>query len=145
MVLPKNLLEIYQKNCYFYSCTVSRIDQAVLNEFIREGYFERHLNKMRKIYRTKHDLLLQELIPFGKTFEVTGEHGGLHLLLTAKTAVSEDELVTAALNKGVRVYRLSDSCIEKIPGQRATVLLGFGAVSEPAIKEGIQKLKEAWL
>ncbi len=145
MVLPKNLLEIYQKNCYFYSCTVSRIDQAVLNEFIREGYFERHLNKMRKIYRTKHDLLLQELVPFSEKFTVTGEHGGLHLLLTAKTDASEDELVMTAMNKGVRVYRFSDSCIEKIPGQRATVLLGFGAVSEQAIKEGIQKLKEAWL
>lgn len=145
MVLPKDLLEVYRRNCYFYSCTVSRIDQSVLNEFIRDGYFERHLNKMRKIYRMKHDLMLQELGGFGDKFKVTGERGGLHLLLTAKSNVSEDELVEAALEMGVRVYRLSDSCVENIPGQQATVLLGFGAVSEQAIKEGIQKLKEAWL
>jgi len=145
MVLPKSLLEVYHKNCYFYSCTVSRIDQGVLNEFIRDGYFERHLNKMRKIYRTKHDLMLQELLPFEKQFAVTGEHGGLHLLLTARKDVSEKELVEKALNNGVRVYGLSDSCMEELPKKKATVLLGFGAVSESEIKEGIQKLKEAWL
>src|SRR5699024_3875686 len=47
MVLPKQLLAIYQEKLSFYSCTVSRIDQAILSEFIREGHFERHLNRMR--------------------------------------------------------------------------------------------------
>ena len=145
MVLPKPLLEVYHRDCYFYSCTVSRIDQGVLNEFIRDGYFERHLNKMRKLYRTKHDLLLQELVPFAKKFKVSGEHGGLHLLLTAKGNVSEQELIDRAESVGVRVYGLSDSCVEEIPHRRATVLLGFGALTEQEIQEGIQKLKEAWL
>lgn len=145
MVLPKPLLEVYHRDCYFYSCTVSRIDQGVLNEFIRDGYFERHLNKMRKLYRAKHDLLLQELTPFAKKFVVSGEHGGLHLLLTAKGKVSEEELVRGAAEAGVRVYGLSDSCIEGISEREATVLLGFGAMSEQAITEGIHKLKEAWL
>ena len=57
LVLPESLLEKYLRECGFYSCTVSRIDQSILDEFIREGYFERHLNKMRKIYRAKHELL----------------------------------------------------------------------------------------
>ena len=41
MVLPETLLEVYRRDCSFYSCTVSRIDQRILNEFIRDGYFER--------------------------------------------------------------------------------------------------------
>ncbi len=145
MVLPKPLLEIYRRDCYFYSCTVSRIEQGVLNEFIRDGYFERHLNKMRKRYRAKHDLLLQELAPFVKRFRISGEHGGLHLLLTAKSNVTEEELIDRATAVGVRVYGLSDSCVEPVKGCGATVLLGFGALSEEEIKEGISKLKEAWL
>ena len=48
MVLPYPLLERYRSECGFYSCTVSRIDQTILNEFIQDGYFERYLNKMRK-------------------------------------------------------------------------------------------------
>ena len=68
MVLPGDLLDIYRRDCSFYSCTVSRIDQRILNEFIRDGYFERHLNKMRMRYRAKHDLLLAGLEPFKKQF-----------------------------------------------------------------------------
>lgn len=66
MVLPETLLEVYRRDCSFYSCTVSRIDQRILNEFIRDGYFERHLNKMRMRYRAKHDQLLEGLEPFQK-------------------------------------------------------------------------------
>ena len=84
MVLPGDLLDIYRRDCSFYSCTVSRIDQRILNEFIRDGYFERHLNKMRMRYRAKHDLLLAGLEPFKKQFVISGEDAGLHLLLTAK-------------------------------------------------------------
>ena len=58
MVLPLPLLRVYEEKCSFYSTTVSRIDQRILNEFIGNGHFERHLNRMRKIYREKHDRLL---------------------------------------------------------------------------------------
>ena len=145
MVLPKPLLEIYHRECFFYSCTVSRIDQGVLNEFIQVGDFERHLNKMRKLYRAKHDLLLEELEAFETKFNVTGEHGGLHLLLVAKGHEKEEELIRNARNVGVRVYGLSDSCVEGIVPGKAAVLLGFGAMSQQEIKEGVAKLKEAWL
>lgn len=149
MVLPKALLEKYRQELFFYSCTVSRIDQSILNEFIRDGYFERHLNRMRKIYRAKHELLLEELRPFREKFTVTGENAGLHLLLTAKGAVGEEELVAAAAGVGVKVYGLSGNMAET-PGQRkkpvtATVLMGFGALKHEQIREGIRRLKEVWL
>lgn len=144
MVLPKPLLEKYRRDCYFYSCTVSRIDQRILNEFIRDGYFERHLNKMRKFYRGKHEVLLEALKPFEKKFKITGEHAGLHLLLTAKGTISEKELVQKAKEQGVRVYGLSDSMVDEAEG-RATILLGYGALSTAEILEGIECLKKGWL
>lgn len=153
MVLPEILLEKYKRELFFYSCTVSRIDQSILNEFIRDGYFERHLNRMRKIYRAKHELLLDELRPFRKKFAVAGENAGLHLLLKAKTNISEDQLVRNAARAGVRVYGLSES-MDPEPDSRtgrntlpepATVLMGFGALSHEQIREGIRRLKEAWL
>ena len=143
MVLPDPLLKVYKRDCAFYSCTVSRIDQSILNEFIRDGYFERHLNKMRKIYRAKHDLLLNELALFHKKFTVSGENAGLHLLLTAKEPVSEEELVDRAAKQGVRVYGLS-SGMSSENQKAATVLLGFGGMSPDQITEGIRHLKAAW-
>ncbi|MCH5342915.1 MAG: PLP-dependent aminotransferase family protein [Acetatifactor sp.] len=144
MVLPKVLLERYFRECYFYSCTVSRIDQRILNEFIRDGYFERHLNKMRKRYRAKHDLLLECLQPFERQFAISGEDAGLHLLLHAKQPRAEEELIGSAAEHGVRVYGLSDSFVAETP-ERGTVLLGFGALRDEEIVEGIGHLKDAWL
>lgn len=144
MVLPKSLLQKYREECYFYSCTVSRIDQRILNEFIRDGYFERHLNKMRKIYRGKHDLLLEGLKPFGEFFQVSGEHAGLHLLLAAKKDVSEEKLIRTAAERGVKVYGLSGSMVD-ISNRKATILLGFGGLENEAIVEGTKLLEQAWL
>ena len=144
MVLPESLLEVHRRDCSFYSCTVSRIDQRILNEFIRDGYFERHLNKMRMHYRAKHDLLLAELEPFKKAFTISGEDAGLHLLLTAKGAVTEAQLLSAATEAGVKVYGMSENMVET-DAPKATILLGFGSVSEPEMKEGLHRLQKAWL
>lgn len=146
MVLPETLLSRYLRDCYFYSCTVSRIDQRILNEFIKDGYFERHLNKMRKIYRTKHDLLLECLAPVSTKFIISGEDAGLHLLLTAKGEVTEEELIRAAAEKGVKVYGISDSMVEAASGKSVsgTILLGFGGLSAGEICEGAELLKDAW-
>lgn len=143
MVLPEQLLKKYREECFFYSCTVSRIDQSILNEFISQGYFERHLNKMRKIYRAKHELLLEELKPFRKKYMISGENAGLHLLLTSKEKRGERELVEKALARGVRVYGLSEGMLD---GKESnTVLLGFGGLTREQIVGGTVKLKEAWL
>lgn len=144
MVLPDALLARYLRDCSFYSCSVSRIDQRILDEFIREGYFERHLNKMRKIYRAKHGLLLERLQSFREEFAISGQNAGLHLLLTSRKGVREAELLRRAARKGVRVYGLSEGIVEDSP-DGATVLVGFGGLSCEAIEEGVGLLEEAWL
>ena len=143
LVLPEALLARYRRDCSVYSCTVSRIDQSILNQFIGAGHFERHLNKMRKIYRAKHDLLLECLADMRDAFRVSGENAGLHLLLTAKGGMGEGELVRRAAERGVRVYGLSESMVEEAPDSR-TVLLGFGGLDERQIREGVALLREAW-
>ncbi len=146
MVLPMKLVEEYEKKCAFYSTTVSRIEQKILDEFIKEGYFERHLNKMRKCYKDKHDYLLELLEPFEKHFSITGENAGLHLLLTAKEEVSEDTLIKKAMQHGVKVYGLSESYVNGgKEGQKGTILLGYGGLTKQEIEEGVIALKEAWL
>lgn len=145
MVLPPALLQAYRKRCGFYSCTVSRIDQKVLNEFIAGGYFERHLNKMRKCYRAKHEVLLEALRPLQEHFRVMGEHAGLHILLEARGQVSEQALIESAKEAGIAVYGLRGYEVEEqtIP-RPATILLGFGGLSTEELREGIGRLYEAW-
>ena len=147
MVLPVDLLKKYEENCGFYASTVSRIDQRILNEFIREGYFERYLNKMRKLYKEKHDFLLEQLTDFEEEFLISGENAGLHVLLTSKRKIPEAELLRSARKAGIKLYGMSDSLFgQKKPDERYenTVLLGYGALSVKEIEEGVEALKKAW-
>ena len=145
MVLPKKLLRRYERQFSSFSSTVPGIDQAVLDAFIREGAFERHLNRMRKVYKEKHDCLLEGLRPLMEDFAVSGENAGLHVLLTDKRGRSEEWLTGRAKEAGVRVYGLSEAMVggEKKEGP-ATVLLGFGGLTEEEIRRGTGLIKEAW-
>ena len=58
MVLPKRLGEEFQRKLGFYSCTVPNFEQYTLAEFIRRGYFEKQINRMRNYYRARRDELL---------------------------------------------------------------------------------------
>ena len=146
MVLPQILLERYRKQCYFYSTTVSRIDQKVLEAFIGEGYFERYLNKMRKHYKEKHDLMLEQLEDFERAFHITGENAGLHLLLTGTQGQTEEALLAAAETVGVKVYGLSESLVGQAGTEPSrTVLLGYGGLEQEEIIKGLTLLRQAWL
>lgn len=146
MVLPVPLLRIYEGKCSFYSTTVSRIDQRILNEFIEKGHFERHLNRMRKIYRDKHDFMLNELRGMEKQFEISGENAGLHLLLRDKQGRSEEELVRQAKAAGVKVYGMSEFCVGAIPPywNEDTVVLGYASLSREQICKGMELLRQVW-
>lgn len=148
MVLPLKLLEAYKQRAFFYSSTVSRIDQAALQSFLGEGYFERHLNKMRKIYKTKHEFLLNALKPFRKLFTIEGENAGLHVLLRYHGTKTEEELLHLAGEQGVKVYSVSDYLIEKEAQKERkeiVLLLGYANLKEEEIQAGIERLKKVWL
>ncbi len=145
MVLPYPLLARYRQECGFYSSTVSRIDQTILNEFIQDGYFERYLNKMRKQYRMKHDLLLTELKSFRKAFRISGSNAGLHVILTDRMGRSEEELARTAQEAGVRVYQMRDFRMEESGDTAAMLILGYAALSPEEIRKGIDLLRKVWL
>lgn len=147
MVLPQALLKQYKELFAFHASTVSRIDQRILNEFIADGYFERYLNKMRKIYKEKHDYLLEEMKEFEHAFLFSGENAGLHILLTSKKNVTAKELIRAAEDVGIKAYGIAEASSEQgalNKQYQSTVILGYGALQKDDINRGITLLKEAW-
>lgn len=66
MVLPMHLVRLFHEKLSFYSCTVSTFEQYTLAHFIQEGYFEKHINRMRSYYQKKRNLLLDAIkkVPF---------------------------------------------------------------------------------
>lgn len=148
MVLPERLVGEYHKEAEFYFSTVSRIDQNVICQFFLQGHFERHLNRMRKVYKMKHDILLQQLKKSNLQIRISGESAGLHLLLEFGEAVEhadriEATLVERARQERVRVYALSEYYIRE-EMRRPTILIGFARLREEEIVDGVKRLERAW-
>lgn len=145
MVLPSPLMKKYKEKFTIYKQTVSRIHQDTLYRFMKEGFWQSHLNKMRTLYRKKHSTLMLAINNYiGHNVTVIGEKSGLHIVLEVKNNMEEDELIYTVMNVGVKVYPLSiyyDGATESV-GSR--ILLGFGGLTETEINTGIKLLKEAW-
>lgn len=145
MVLPTPLMENYQDHFTIYKQTVSRLHQDTLYRFMKEGYWQSHLNKMRTLYRKKHQTLLSAIHHYlGDNATIIGEKSGLHIVLEVKNNIEEDELMITAMNAGVKVYPLAIYYHGESERVGSRILLGFGGLTETEIKTGIKLLKEAW-
>ena len=142
MVLPQHLLKNYQNFCGFYSTTVSKIQQEVLCGFIRGGYFGRHLNKMRGIYKNKHDFLVSELKKRPWVENIAGDNAGLHVLVHVDTQMNEAELCERAAEQGIHLMGISEHYIHKPPVSKPVFLLGYGKPDEKKILEGLNRLEQ---
>lgn len=145
MVLPSKLLIEYNKHFIGYAQTVSRLHQHTLKLFIETGQWSRHLNKVRNVYKKKHNALLTAIRAHmdGKV-KVMGSGAGLHVLLEPKNNMTERELIDKAKEQGVLVYPVSTFYDHPSHQEYPQILLGFAGLDENGINEGVQLLSKAW-
>lgn len=143
LILPQELLKVYEEKGRAISSTVSRIDQMIINEFITGGYMERHLNKMRGICKMKHDTLMNALKVFPKSCRIKGENAGVHLLLELPKEVDEKWLIGAAEKEGIRIQGLSHTCFAECrESLTPTLILGYAVLKEEDIRPAVELLYE---
>lgn len=110
MVLPVHLINLFFHKFHFYSCTISNFEQYTLAEFIRQGYFEKHINRMRLYYMRKRRQVMEiiqrsSLVPY---CEIRENDSGLHFLLKLKTLIPDHTIEEKLLEHGIRILALSD-------------------------------------
>lgn len=143
LVLPVGLLDAYEQVGRCFSSTVSRIDQKMLQLFMERGFYERHLNKMRALYKSKHDVLLNELKTLKCVKSILGDRSGVHILLRLTGDCPEEQRIRQAESVGVRVYPLSEYCIDDRKYE-PTIILGYATMTEEEIREAVRLLKKVW-
>ncbi len=110
MILPDKLSEKYRNEFRFNSCTVPSFEQYTLAAFINRGYFERHINRMKKYYRELHSGLIDEFEKsrISGVSVLSDPAAGLHFSLKLDTALSDDRIRSEMEKNGVRVSFMSD-------------------------------------
>ncbi|WP_411699060.1 PLP-dependent aminotransferase family protein [Conyzicola sp.] len=126
------------------------LDQEALALLMETGRFDRHLRRVREIYRARRDVLAAEVeMAFGPG-QLHGLAAGCHALLHLPAGSSEPAVVAAAATLGVRVNGLGHYLVEGSDPEAfpPALVLGFGNVSEHQIRRGIRAIAEAhtmWL
>jgi GntR family transcriptional regulator/MocR family aminotransferase len=145
MVLPEKLLEIYRKDLNFYICPVPTIEQKVLQRFMDDGHFERHLNRMRNLYKQKREKLVLAARNKLAGISIEGATAGLHLVLNVNIGLCENELIQKAEEHGIKVYGMSRFLPDKTPGSHACkIIIGFATLDIVDIDEAVSRLGKAW-
>lgn len=108
MVLPAHLANEFHKKLNFYACTVSNFEQLTLAHFIDEGFFEKHLNRMRIVYQKKRKQLLDILKDSKKYLDVSESDSGLHLLIRLKTDISDLTIKEELARENININSLSE-------------------------------------
>ena len=80
-VLPPTLVQRYQEHFNYYSSTVPRFEQHILAKFMKDGHFAKHLNRMRKIYRKKHDKCIEVFSNYYPQITISGDAAGTNILV----------------------------------------------------------------
>jgi GntR family transcriptional regulator/MocR family aminotransferase len=120
------------------------LEQAALAAFIDEGHFDRHLRRLRQLYKVRRDHLVAAL---GRTFDgatVIGGESGLHLVWRLPLGCPPArQIQVAARERGVGVYALSSGAAFDVdPGARDDMLVfGYSSLTEAQIGEAVGKLK----
>ena len=91
IVLPSELMDKFQRELGFYSCTVPSFEQYTLARFLSLGHFEKHINRMRKFYRSRRKKVVSKIkaSPMGEKLTILELDAGLHFLLQVDTSLPD--------------------------------------------------------
>ena len=144
MILPKHLVDKFYEELSFYSCTVSTFEQYTLAKFLQEGYFEKHINRMRSFYRTQRDVLLDCIknSPLSDSVIIREEDSGLHFLMQISTSLSDETILKKAEQERIHIAFLSGYYQEQAANIEHILVMNYSGVETNKIKEAIFRLSQ---
>lgn len=139
MVLPVALANRFYENLSFYSCTVSNFEQFTLARFINEGYFEKHINRMRLFYARQRQLVLDAIAacPLAGLCDIIEQDSGLHFLLRLHTHRSDASLAESLAEQGIHLTPLSDYYEANAPSASHQFLLSYANLDMNALPDAL--------
>lgn len=141
MVLPQNLMQRYHDLSDKEGTTVPAPMQYIVAEFMENGSFERHLNKMRKVYRYKLTYIIDALTPYKDQILIEGATTGMHFTITMQNGLTLNEILDRAKSNHVKLtplnkYMKKNSQNKDIP----KFIIGFGGIKDEALKSHTEAL-----
>lgn len=137
MVLPTALMEKFQRELGFYSCTVPSFEQYTLARFLSQGHFEKHINRMRKFYRSRRKKVVSKIkaSPMAERLTILELDAGLHFLLQVDTSLPD----SAFREAGIPFPTLGSFYADK-KDDLHTLVVSYAGLKDETLDEALEKL-----
>lgn len=143
MILPWRAADRMQSAMESINLSVPILLQRAMAAFLRSGQLERHIYRMKRLYAKKRALLIRELKrAFGSSIRISGENAGMHVMVTfCDRNLGREDF------ERLRAYRVeaewSEDYALKKGVHESGMILGYGALTEEEIVEGVARLQAA--
>jgi GntR family transcriptional regulator/MocR family aminotransferase len=144
LVVPEPLVRPFALAKAYADTGSPTLEQTALADFIEGGHLERHVRRSRLRNAARRDALHAAVARhLSGAAELSGTRAGLHGLLWIHDlpAAREAELRRGAEARGVGLYPIRPYYSR--PPRHAGYLLGYAALSEAEIDEGIRRVAAA--
>lgn len=142
LITPPSLRHAFRAAKFVTDWHTSLPTQAALAEFIDQGGLARHLRRVRRTYRHRHDRVAEWLAgPLSGWLELVPSQAGLHIGAFLKdTGTDVAGLVARAEAAGVGVFDFS--LVSAGVSTRSGIVFGYGAIDIERVDEGLRRLQE---
>jgi GntR family transcriptional regulator/MocR family aminotransferase len=138
MSLPQALLDEVRVAKAAADSGSPAMDQLAMAGLVASGDYDRHVARVRHVYRRRRDALLAALARELPGSTVEGAAAGLHVLLRLPPEADDVAIAAEAATLDVGVRALSVMCLQR-PPQRGLVL-GYGRLTAETIGDAVATL-----
>jgi len=118
------------------------LEQMALADFMTEGYFVRHLRKMRLLYGERRNTLIEALTrELGDILDVAVPEAGMHLVVWLPEGMSAQAAAHRAAAYGLHILPISQFSLHSL--QRDGLVLGFASATPQELRVGVHMLAQA--
>lgn len=130
--------------CVYLSCTVSNFEQYTLAQFMKRGYFEKHINRMRLFYIRKRQRVIEiiDKSRLGCHCEIMENDSGLHFLLMLHTDLVDVEVGERLRKNGIQMRALSEYYLTGDKKREHMYIINYSNINLDRIDEACIKIYE---
>jgi len=132
MVLPRALMNIYEDKLSYISGAVSTFEQLTLSAFIEEGYYERHIARMRNRCRQLKSQYEEILESTGLNIfaAIKDDKAGLNCILEIDTIDDDATFIDQLRKRGIYLRAMTDYCYNTHKEYEHKFILRYADISK---------------
>ena len=125
------------------------LDQLAFTYLVEQGTYDRHLRRMRRLYRRRRDLLASRLALYLPDAHITGTAAGLHLVLRLPPEIDARSAVARMAQKSLRTVDMTayssvaSAGVNDPPPHLNCLVIGYGNLGDRRVDEAARIVASA--